>query len=187
MSNGKTFYINFFDDITPQNASRLMAVCTEILGKHLPDELYFLFASTGGHVNAGIVLYNFLRSMPVKVTMHNMGVIDSIANIVFAAGATRFAAPHSRFLFHGVVMNISQAVEVTYPKLSELKNTLESDQMKMVEILKERTNLLEKEILHFFNEGAAKNAEFARVKGIVHDVLLPEIPKGASLFSFENK
>ena len=114
-------------------------------------------------------------------------MIDSIANIKFAAGATRFAAPHSRFLFHGVVMNISQAVEVTYPKLSELKNTLESDQMKMVEILKERTNLLEREILHFFNEGSAKDAEFARAKGIVHDVLLPEIPEGASLFSFQNK
>jgi len=187
MRDDKTFYINFFDHIDPKNASHLMAVCTEILEKHLPDELYFLFASTGGHVNSGIVLYNFLRSLPVRVTMHNMGVIDSIANIVFAAGATRFAAPHSRFLFHGVVMNISQAVEVTYPKLSELKNTLESDQTKMVEILKERTNLLEKEILHFFNEGSAKNAEFARVKGIVHDVLLPEIPEGAPLFTFQNQ
>ena len=104
MSNGKTFYLNFFDHIDPKKTSHLMAVCTEILGKHLPDELYFLFASTGGHVNSGIVLNNFLRSLPVKVTIHNMGVKDSIANIVFTAGATRFAAPHSRFLFHSVVM-----------------------------------------------------------------------------------
>jgi ATP-dependent protease ClpP protease subunit len=48
----------------------LMAVFTEILAKHHPQELYFLFASTGGHVNSGIVLYNFLRSLPIKITMH---------------------------------------------------------------------------------------------------------------------
>lgn len=183
MSQDKTFYLNFFGEITPQTASTFMSGCIEIINKHWPQELYFLFASTGGNVNSGIVIYNFLRSLPVKVTMHNMGVIDSMANIVFAAGTTRFAAPHSRFLFHGVVMNISQAVEVTYPKLVELKSTLESDQMKMVEILKERTNLLEREIVHYFSEGSAKDAEFARVKGIVHDVLLPEIPEGAPLFT----
>ena len=187
MGNGSTVYINFFGEIDPKRANDLMSVCTDILGKHLPDAFYFLFASTGGNVNAGVVLYNFLRSLPVKVTMHNMGVIDSIANIIFAAGAVRFAAPHSRFLFHGVVMNVSQAVEVSYDKLVELKSTLESDQAKMVDILCERTNLTEREIKHYFSQGTARDAEFAKLKGIVHEVRLPEIPAGAPLFTINGQ
>ncbi len=75
----KVFYINYFDGIDDQKVKSLMSICSDVLSQQKPDTLYFLFASGGGYVNAGIVLHNFLRSVPAKVVMHNTGIIDSIA------------------------------------------------------------------------------------------------------------
>ncbi len=56
-----------------------MAVASEIINKQKPDVIYCLFSSHGGQVEAGITLYNFLRSLPVELVMHNTGSTDHIA------------------------------------------------------------------------------------------------------------
>src|SRR5438876_762879 len=93
-------YINFNSGITEPVVNKLMAACVEILAKSKPDTLYFMFASGGGAIDAGIVLYNFLRALPCKVIMHNTGAIDSIATVIFHAADERYAAPYASFLFH---------------------------------------------------------------------------------------
>ncbi len=52
-------------------------------------EFYFLISSPGGSVNDGIVLYNFIKALPAKIIMHNIGVIDSIATVIFLAANER--------------------------------------------------------------------------------------------------
>jgi len=59
-------------------------------------------------VRDGVTLYNFIRSLPVKTIMHNIGIIDSIANVVFLAANERYANPSSSFLFHGVGFDVNQ-------------------------------------------------------------------------------
>ncbi len=99
----KTVYLNFFDGIDPVKVNKFIQFTTEVIRQHQPTELYFLIASNGGDVDSGFVLYNFLLSLQGKivVTMHNTGTIDSIANVIFAAGQNRYAAPNASFLFHG--------------------------------------------------------------------------------------
>src|SRR5881396_644821 len=87
----KTIYINYFDGINEAKVKVLMAVCSELIGKQHPDQLYFLFSSNGGSINAGITFYNFLRALPTEIVMHNIGSIDSIATVIFLAGEKRFA------------------------------------------------------------------------------------------------
>src|SRR5258708_24946324 len=101
---GPVFYINYFDQITDSKARALMALVSEILQKVTPTPatLYFAFSSTGGSVQAGVTLFNFLRALPVDVVMHNTGSVDSIATVIFLAGKVRYACEHSRFLFHGI-------------------------------------------------------------------------------------
>ncbi len=94
-------YINFSAPIDMKTAQVLMGVLSDQVNKG-EKEICLLFSSPGGQVNPGVTLYNFLKSLPVKIITHNIGVVDSIGNIVLLGGAKRYAAPNSSFLFHGV-------------------------------------------------------------------------------------
>lgn len=175
----KVFYINYYDQIDMPRTRAIMAVCANVVAKEKPDELYFLFASPGGEVNSGIVLYNYLCALPVEITMHNIGAVDSIGNVIFSAGNKRYAAPHSSFLFHGITMGVGKDTRMSPNQLNEIKSSLESDQRKIAGILQANSKLSEAEILGFFNEGESKDAEFAKEKGIINDIIKPSIPKDA--------
>jgi hypothetical protein len=61
-----------------------------------------MLSTQGGSVMHGMNLYNLLRALPIELTIHNVGNVDSIGNVVFFAGSKRFAYAHSTFMFHGV-------------------------------------------------------------------------------------
>ena len=98
-----TTYISYFDVINEAKAKAFMAACADAVAQTRPSRLYFLFSSSGGSVDAGIALYNYLRALPVPIVMHNTGSIDSIANVVFLAADERYANPHSIFLLHASI------------------------------------------------------------------------------------
>jgi ATP-dependent Clp protease protease subunit len=175
----KTIYINYFDGINEPKVKALMAICSDIVANQKPDTLYFLFSSNGGSVNAGIVLYNFLRALPVEIVMHNTGSIDSIATVVFLAANKRYAAFHSTFLFHGVRMNFPQGAGFDYTQLHEHISMLKQDENKIAGIIAARTHLSEAEIRQLFHQGESKDLTFAIDRGIIHEVKDAGIPKDA--------
>ena len=93
----KIIYINFYDGINEAKVKTLMSLLSDVVARQKPETLYFLFSSPGGAVGAGIVLYNFLKALPVEIVMHNTGSVDSIGTVIFLAGAKRYAAVHSSF------------------------------------------------------------------------------------------
>src|SRR5438445_8342740 len=95
-------YITFHDNINIQSVGRFITLCTQVRQQYEPQKMYFLFSSAGGAVDSGVTLYNYLRGLPCRLIMHNIGSIDSIANAIFLAADERFAAPNSAFVFHGV-------------------------------------------------------------------------------------
>jgi len=179
----KIFYISYYDVIDMPRTRAIMGVCANIVAQEKPDELYFLFASPGGEVNSGMVLYNYLCALPVDITMHNTGAVDSIGNVVFAAGNKRYASPNATFLFHGISMGIKQNAQISINQLNEFKSSMEADQKKIAGILQSTSSLTEEEILNFFREGEAKDAMFAKTKGIINDIIMPVIPNGAPFIS----
>ncbi|MDD5054777.1 MAG: ATP-dependent Clp protease proteolytic subunit [Candidatus Peribacteraceae bacterium] len=181
----KTQYINYFDAIDPVRVKTLMAVITDILNREKPDVLYVLFASGGGNVDAGIVLYNFLKSLPVRLVMHNTGVINSIANVVFMAGAERYAARHSSFLFHGIAAGFATSSLLNLKQMRERVSSLESDERKIVGILSDNCRLSPKTLAGLFDTGEAVSVEFAKENGIIHDIREPNIPKGAHVMTVD--
>ena len=46
--------------------------------------ILFYFCVHRGAVSYGIVLYNFLKALPVEIVMHNTGSVDSIGTVIFA-------------------------------------------------------------------------------------------------------
>ncbi|HND48478.1 MAG TPA: ATP-dependent Clp protease proteolytic subunit [Anaerolineales bacterium] len=182
MSN-KTVYINFYDGINDKTVKILMAICSDVIAQHKPDILYFLFASGGGWVTAGITFHNFLRSLPVKVVMHNMGVIDSIATVIFLAGEERFTSPHSSFLFHGVEWTFAQQTSLSTSKLAEHSSQLKQDERKIANVYLERTALTDTEITELFKQGESKDPTFALEKKFIQEIKNPAVPKDAILIS----
>ncbi len=160
-----------------------MALITEILRKEKPNILYFIFASSGGVVDAGVALYNFLKSIPVEIVMHNIGSIDSIANVIFVAGKKRFAVEHSTFLFHGVTITINGSQRLALPQINEIRDRIHKDHNKIAGIICDNTKISEKSLKNLFTQGETKSVEFALEKGIIHKIKPLQIPKDSIVVS----
>ena len=182
-ANNKTIYINYFDSIDAGRVKAIMGIVAEILVREKPSCLYFLFASNGGSVDAGITLYNFLKALPIKVIMYNIGTIDSIANVIFVAGSERYAAPHATFLFHGVTWGFSAETNLSLPQINEIRDRIHKNHATIAGIICSNTSMTEKEIEKLFNEGETKDVSFALEKGIIHEVKAAQIPQDALFIS----
>lgn len=120
----KVIYVNYCDAINEIKVKAIMSALSDIINREKPDTIYCLFSSTGGQVEPGIALYNFLRALPVKIIMHNTGSIDSIANIIFLAADTRYASVHSSFLFHGINWNFAANTSLNKSQLTEILSNM---------------------------------------------------------------
>jgi ATP-dependent Clp protease, protease subunit len=177
----KTVYIYYFDGIDNSRVKIMMQLLTDIIGKEKPTVIYFLFASNGGGVDAGVTFYNFLKSLPVKIIIHNIGTIDSIATVIFCAGAIRYASPHSTFLFHGVTLNMNGSFSL--PQINEIKTRIEENHNTIAGIIHENTKLTIKEIKNSFDQGITRDVRFALKKGIIHKIKPAQIPQEAVFVS----
>ena len=79
--------------------------------------------------------------LPITLTTHNVGNVDSIGNAVFLAGQTRYACPHSTFMFHGVAFNFTQGMSLDERGSRERLANILSDQKRIGSIIQERTSL----------------------------------------------
>lgn len=175
-------YIYYYDGINQENVKTIINIISALVSREKPTCLYFIFASNGGSVDAGVVFYNFLRSLPVTVITHNIGVIDSIANVIFLAGKKRYAVPHSTFLLHGVSIHIQNLI-LYLPSINEMLDRIKQDHKKIANIVCENTTITEKEITELFLQGETKDVQFALSKNLIHAIKLPEIPRDARIIS----
>lgn len=176
----KTVYISFSAEINPTTSEQLLAASFNMIREGF-DHLYYLFSTPGGFVANGIAIYNTLRSLPVKTTMHNMGNIDSIGNAIFLAGKERFACPTSTFMFHGVGFDSPGNVRLEEKLLRERLDGILADQRKIGSIIAKETSLKSEEIEGLFREATTKDVDFAMRNGIVQAIRDAEIPQGSPL------
>src|ERR1039457_2372203 len=101
-----TQYIVFTADVQGLQAGKLRDALTN--AANAGSDIYLFISSGGGNVFEGLSLGAFMKTLPVKITTHNVGQTDSIANVIFAAGTTRYATANSSFLFHGVSMHFER-------------------------------------------------------------------------------
>ena len=177
-----TVYIAYHDGIFDTKVRPFMAGCVQVLDQLKPDRLYFLFSSSGGNVESGVTLYNFLRALPVKIAFHNIGSVDSIANVVFVAGEERFATSHATFLLHGSTWQLNATFD--REALNQLTSMANQTENKIAAILAERTKLTESDVRSHFTQGEAKDSRFALDKGIIHQIVDPVIPAHEKLLTF---
>ena len=184
MPDPKIIYINYFYEIQPQRVFPFINFCTQLFQQHRPDILQMNISSPGGSVAAGMILHNYIKSLPCKLIMHNIGSVDSIATIVFLSGEERYANPNSSFLFHGIVTNFPAQTSMTMFQLKERLSGLEVDQNKISNAITELTRISKTELDELFLQGEVKSPEFALEKGFIHEIKEMVLPKDAAVFSF---
>ena len=129
----------------------------------------------------GITIYNFLRALPISLTTHNMGNVDSIGSVIFLAGDKRYACPQSTFMLHGVALTTGGPVQFFEKTLVEKLASVRADQDRIKAIYTERANLTESDAEGYFMSEATLNARDAESRGLVHEVRQVSIPAGSPI------
>lgn len=177
-----TVYVSFSAEINAHTTESLLAVLAQQANQGV-QEVYLLLSTPGGNVMNGMNLYNVIRAMPFKLTVHNVGNVDSIGNAVFLAGETRYACPHSTFMFHGVGMPTQPGQVLQMAHITELLANVTADEKRIASVVAERTTLTKKDAEALFVAASTRDSAYAVGHGIVHEVRDVEIPAGATVIS----
>jgi ATP-dependent Clp protease protease subunit len=62
--------------------------------------VHILFQSSGGTVPDGICLFNFFRSLPIELSLYNVGSVGSIATVAYLGAKHRYVSASATFLLH---------------------------------------------------------------------------------------
>lgn len=177
-----TSYICFQAPINQFTAQNLITAVVQKLANGV-DEFNILLSTPGGEVSSGITIYNFLRGIPARITMHNIGNVDSIGNAIFLAADTRMACQHSTFMFHGVGFDV-KSTRLEEKNAREFMRGILADQARIASIIVDRTNINSSRARKLFREATTKNAQDALAAGIVQTIGDVAIPPGADVISF---
>jgi ATP-dependent protease ClpP protease subunit len=74
-------------------------LCGQLYNKRI-STLKFLISSWGGDLDSAIIIHDFLRALPLKVTTIGFGQVDSAAILIFLVGDERLAVQKCRFRMH---------------------------------------------------------------------------------------
>ena len=179
----ETVYVTFNAEITPASAEGLLAVMANCATQNV-KKVYLAISTPGGDVMQGMTVYNILRGMPFELTTHNVGNIDSMGNVIFLAGAKRYACAHATFMFHGVGFDMhNQNVRLEQKNVLEMLDNITNNHGRIGTILEERTKIDKALIPELFRQAQTKDANFAVSCGIIDDIRDLQIPPGGPVIS----
>jgi len=179
MTNGvapaKEVYGIFTGPIDQAAAQRIsnamsLAINNGVQGIHL------LFQSGGGNVGDAIYLFNLFRSLPISLTLYNIGSIASIAVIAYLGAAKRITTSNATFMVHRI------PVGATSGKLQSADNTAILDEKRIESILQSKLKLPEDKMKLRSVANLSLSADEAVAAGLATSIgdFIP--PKGQLMF-----
>jgi ATP-dependent Clp protease protease subunit len=130
-------YAVFCSGINQESVQRLFNSFSTATQKSV-QRIHLLFQSTGGSVADGICLYNFLKAMPIDVTLYNAGSVQSIAAVAYLGAKRRKVSARATFSYHRTTASPQGA------KIGDLKAIAESvvsDDLRSESILREHISI----------------------------------------------
>ena len=130
--------IHFIESINEETCKGLMNECMKAVDSGA-TEIQLRISSGGGLTSAGFWLANVLRSLPIKITAHNIGEVSSIAMPMFLSASVRSAEFNSRFVMHPLTWTVTAATSIPHHTLREWVASLDNDVDRYVRIFEEAT------------------------------------------------
>ena len=161
---------------SPRSSANSLICLLSTLATQGVSRVYLGMNCSGGHIPSGIAVHNYMRAMPFEIVTHNIGNVDSIANIVFLGGSERYACGASTFMFHGAGVSSTPTACLQEKDLLERLDVVEAEHKRMSELIAGRTKLSVAECKELFKEQRMRDALWAKNKGFVDEVCDFEIP-----------
>ena len=164
--HGRTIY--FFDDVDEGSVLQAIQHLMQLQIESLKKPITFIINSGGGGCYDGLALYDAIMTCPVHVTTIGMGIVGSMAFLIYLAGDKRISAVNTRYLNHQVSSEISGKVtdiDIARAEMTALEDIC-------TKIVAERTGMKESQIKKDIKVGDNYySAEEALKKGIVHEII----------------
>jgi ATP-dependent protease ClpP protease subunit len=176
-------YAVFCGQIDESNTQELMASLTTASRKG--QSVHLLFQSSGGHVGDGICLYNFFRSLPIELTVYNVGAVFSAGVIAYLGAKRRIASKRAIFMIHRVT---GRPGEIPAMVLKGIERNLRISDGNTESILAENVTLPEKmkwsdlDAYDFYFSG-----EEAAQIGLAHEIGEFAPPRGTPVYYFSSQ
>ncbi len=165
----------FYNRLDFKALHRLIYTTTEYMRAGHRDFL-LVINSSGGNLNAGIAAYNYLSSLPITLRTHNISNVSSAAVMIYCAGQTRTASPHSRFLIHNGTISLG-----SNKTIEEVEGSYELYQLQLQDaqnIFDRCLQPQEANVKQIFDAETVVGASDAKALGLVHSV--QELPSDVS-------
>ena len=180
----KAVVIKFFAPIIDGTINALMDAIDQKM-KQGATQFTILISSPGGSVFHGLSAYNYLRGLPVAVTTHNFGSVDSIGVVLFCGGSKRLSVPQARFLLHGVSAGFQQNERLEEKQLEERLKGLRIDIENIAKVIAENSGKSVQDVTNAMLERTTLNPEEARDWGLVHEIKSELFEAGSEVISIQ--
>ena len=107
MTSPQDAYAVLCGQISDETASKLTACISTATVKM--QNIHLLFQSSGGSVGDGVFLYNLFKSLPIRLTIYNVGSVCSIAVVAYMGAARRLVSPRATFMIHRTTTKLAGA------------------------------------------------------------------------------
>ena len=118
--------VHFIGPINHNSVCTIRNLCLQALQSGA-SEIELHLSTEGGNMTAGFALYFFLKSLPLPLTTHNIGSVESVGVVIFLAGQKRYACPGTRFLVHPLHWGFGSLVAADHARVSEWRDCLDFD------------------------------------------------------------
>lgn len=131
-------------------------ICAQILflDKESHDPIKLIISSPGGSIYDGFEILDMMEAAESPIYTLGIGLIASMASLIFVSGDRRFLLPRSRLMLHEVAWNTG------FSKLTEQKNEMaecEAIQKELDEVLLKKSKL--KDLSEFHSKDWYVNAK----------------------------
>ncbi len=181
----KPTVIKFFAPVIDITINALMDAIDQKM-KQGVTQFIILISSPGGSVLHGLSAYNYLKGLPVTITTHNFGSVDSIGVILFCGGSKRLSVPQARFLLHGVSAGF-QNERLEEKQLEERLKGLKIDLENIAKVIAANTGKTVEEVTDAMLERTTLNPEEAKVWGLVHEIKVELFESGTEVISIQHQ
>ena len=179
----KPVVIKFFAPVIDSTINTLMDAIDQKM-KQGVTQFIILISSPGGSVFHGLSAYNYLRGLPVEVTTHNFGSVDSIGIILFCGGSKRLSVPQARFLLHGISAGF-QNERLEEKQLEERLKGMKIDIENVAKVIAANTGKSVQDVTNAMLERTTLNPDEAKAWGLVHEIKSELFEAGAEVISIQ--